>query len=336
MEQDQNNSKVQLSTQQPITVETTDGLAKENPAVENILGPPVAEAPHVSNPEPQTSSAFTENATEADKNSQLTNMEVHKHPHHITHKKKWPEYLLEFFMIFFAVFLGFLAENTREHILESNREKEYVKSFYEDLTADENDLQSNIVFLKNQIQEAALLQNLMLNISSKQPANRIYMYLRGITRSSSGLVYPNDRTIVQLRNAGGMRLIKNKGVSDSMVGYYRTAEIIQFLNQDGLINKTALREKSVALMNGDDFAKIVDSTSTIINPPENIYLRKTDPDIINSCLVEVDRIKTLNATLARRIEDLKIKAGRIKDFIKREYHLEGLGGEPPVTGKGDK
>ena len=29
-------------------------------------------------------------------NQETENMEVHKHPHHITHKKKWGEYLLEF------------------------------------------------------------------------------------------------------------------------------------------------------------------------------------------------------------------------------------------------
>ncbi len=33
-----------------------------------------------------------------------TIMEVHKHPHHVMHKKKWGEYLLEFFMLFLAVF----------------------------------------------------------------------------------------------------------------------------------------------------------------------------------------------------------------------------------------
>ncbi len=50
-------------------------------------------------------------------------MEVHKHPHHVTHKKKWTEYLLEFFMLFLAVFLGFVAENIREHIAEKERGK---------------------------------------------------------------------------------------------------------------------------------------------------------------------------------------------------------------------
>src|SRR5215203_19674 len=247
-------------------------------------------------------------------------MEVHHHTQ--TSRKKWTHYFWEFFMLFLAVTLGFFVENQREHYVENQREKKYIQSFYEDLTADEYDLQSNIDFLRDQMLQADTLQKLMLNIDIRQPANHIYMYLRGITRSSGGRLYPNDRTIVQLRNAGGMRLIRNKSVSDSMVGYYRTAEIIQFLNQDALVNKTSLREKSVALMNAQDFAKIVDSTSRIINPSGNIYLRKADPDVVNSCLVEVDRIKTLNSTLIHRISGLKDKAGRIKNFLSGEYNLQ--------------
>src|SRR5205814_6953925 len=65
-----------------------------------------------------------------------TNMEVHKHPHHVTHKKKWGEYLLEFLMLFLAVFLGFLAENFREHQLEKEKGRQYIQSLYEDLKAD--------------------------------------------------------------------------------------------------------------------------------------------------------------------------------------------------------
>src|SRR6185369_7095980 len=64
------------------------------------------------------------------------NMEVHKHPHHVTHKKKWGEYFLEFLMIFLAVFLGFLAENFREHQVEKERGKQYIESFYNDLEKD--------------------------------------------------------------------------------------------------------------------------------------------------------------------------------------------------------
>ena len=311
MEQNQNTDEPLQPQSSAVDVKVD---SDSTPSETSTLLPELKEETLTPLPQPGSQSSNVEPQTPA--------MEVHKHPHHVMHKKKWTEYLLEFFMIFFAVFLGFLAENSREHILESNREKEYIKSFYEDLTADENDLQLNINFLRNQMQEADSLQKLMWNMDIKKPANHIYMYLRGITRSSAGLVYPNDRTIVQLRNAGGMRLIRNKSVSDSMVGYYRTAEIIQFLNQDALVNKTSLREKSTALMNAQDFAKIVDSTSRIINPSVNIYLRKADPDVVNSCLVEVDRIKTLNSTLIHRITGLKDKAGRIKNFLSGEYNLQ--------------
>ena len=247
-------------------------------------------------------------------------MEVHHHSH--TARKKWTHYLWEFLMLFLAVTLGFLVENQREHYIENKREKQYIQSFYEDLTADELDLESNIEYLRGQVKAADSLEVLMKNVTKKQSANGIYMYLREITRSSAGLLYPNDRTIVQLRNAGGMRLIKNKSVSDSMVGYYRTIGIIQFLSENALDNKKSLREKYIPLLNAADFGKIVDSTSRIINSPDILYLRNTDPDLINNCLMEVNRIKNINSTLAIRIRSLKQKAGRIKDFIKHEYHLE--------------
>ncbi len=54
---------------------------------------------------------------------EVENMEVHKHPHHVTHKKKWGEYLLEFFMLFLAMYLGFIAENVRENSVGRHREK---------------------------------------------------------------------------------------------------------------------------------------------------------------------------------------------------------------------
>src|SRR6476659_1817814 len=69
-------------------------------------------------------------------NQETENMEVHKHPHHVTHKKKWGEYLLEFFMLFLAVFLGFVAENIRETNVEHTHEKEYAQQLYTEFYAD--------------------------------------------------------------------------------------------------------------------------------------------------------------------------------------------------------
>src|ERR1700712_992405 len=80
--------------------------------------------------------ALTKDTETVTQNQETENMEVHKHPHHVTHKKKWGEYLLEFFMLFLAVFLGFVAENIRENTVEKEREKQYMKSLLSDLSAD--------------------------------------------------------------------------------------------------------------------------------------------------------------------------------------------------------
>src|SRR5437868_8064709 len=85
---------------------------------------------------PSDEIASAENRETIKSNQETENMEVHKHPHHVTHKKKWKEYLLEFFMLFLAVFLGFVAENIRETSVEHEREKEYAGSLYDEFYAD--------------------------------------------------------------------------------------------------------------------------------------------------------------------------------------------------------
>jgi len=55
-------------------------------------------------------------------------MEVHHHPDLHHRRKKFKEYLLEFFMIFLAVSMGFIAENVREGIGDREKERHYVES----------------------------------------------------------------------------------------------------------------------------------------------------------------------------------------------------------------
>jgi len=61
-------------------------------------------------------------------------MEVHHHAH--TARRKWAHYFWEFLMLFLAVFCGFLAEYQLEHLIEKDREKQYMKSIVEDLQND--------------------------------------------------------------------------------------------------------------------------------------------------------------------------------------------------------
>ncbi len=63
-------------------------------------------------------------------------MEVHHHAHHSENKKKWSELLLEFFMLFLAITLGFFAENVRDRMSEQEQKKELLLTVARDLESD--------------------------------------------------------------------------------------------------------------------------------------------------------------------------------------------------------
>ena len=89
-------------------------------------------------------------------------MEVHHHPQ-LEHKPKpWKEYLLEGLMIFLAVTMGFFAETLREHISDSNREQEFAKALYAELSAD----------------SIAAANNLHLRIEKEKDLDYLYAYFK--------------------------------------------------------------------------------------------------------------------------------------------------------------
>jgi len=145
-------------------------------------------------------------------------MEVHKHPHHVTHKKKWSEYFLEFFMLFLAVFLGFLAENRREHIVEREREVQYLKSLIVDLQNDTVNLHEGFPRKEGRIQAIdSVFLFFQINPGAKQIPGFV---LRNIRRTLWDRHHRrNSTTIDQLKNAGGLRLIQKRDVADSIAAY---------------------------------------------------------------------------------------------------------------------
>src|SRR5215204_2524353 len=99
-------------------------------------------------------------------------MEVHHHAH--TARKKWTHYFWEFIMLFLAVFCGFLAEYQLEHKIEKDREKQYIKSFGEDLALDISDLDRHISFCGANINAADSLNLLLVHPQKEKFAGDIY------------------------------------------------------------------------------------------------------------------------------------------------------------------
>ena len=157
-------------------------------------------------------------------NQETENMEVHKHPHHVTHKKKWGEYLLEFFMLFLAVFLGFVAENIRENSVERHREKEYMESLVNDIKADTANAG---VVIRDFLHRQPYIDTIVTSFGDMLHGNsKIYAQYRKKAYGSFADFNPSDGTMQQLKNAGGLRLIRNKKVVDSILNYDATIKLV--------------------------------------------------------------------------------------------------------------
>jgi len=143
-------------------------------------------------------------------NQQTKNMEVHKHPHHVTHKKKWGEYVLEFLMLFLAVFLGFVAENIRETSVEQEREKQYAKELYSEFFADSIAFSNKINARMDKERDCDYLYSYIKDSSLTNLPKRFYpAYTKVFYLINSFTFEPKDGVLSQLKSSGSLRYFKD-------------------------------------------------------------------------------------------------------------------------------
>src|SRR5580765_70930 len=156
-------------------------------------------------------------------NQETENMEVHHHAHH-EGKKNWKSYFWEFLMLFLAVFSGFLAQYLLEHRIERDKENQYVESMVADMKEDSVKIKTSILLCNTQLAAFdSLLQNIYHTPYTDSSLRMMY-YLQRKYASVKNPVAFTKRTIIQLKNSGGLRLIQNKAASDSIIVYNETCE----------------------------------------------------------------------------------------------------------------
>ncbi|HEV8273298.1 MAG TPA: hypothetical protein VGQ04_18420 [Chitinophagaceae bacterium] len=244
-------------------------------------------------------------------------MEVHAHTH--TPRKKWTHYLWEFLMLFLAVFCGFLAEYQLEHIIEKQREKDYIRSFIEDLRSDTSFITT---YLKRKIEKKKDLDSLIWYLNAPDPnqyGQRIYFFGRQLTRTIN--FFPADGTVKQLKNSGGLRLIRNQQASDSIMAYDQAIELI-LLTQSRQDNEvTEIRPMMGKLMDANILETMIDGD--IIRPPSgNPPLRTVNREFILDFIYAIHQLKGSNDLNQVRLQRLKERAIGIILFLKKEYHLK--------------
>ena len=264
-----------------------------------------------------------ENIQQSTLNTQHTveNMEVHKHLHHVTHKKKWGEYLLEFFMLFLAVFLGFIAENMRENYVDSKKEKSYIRSMIDDLKADTTSL-SNVI---NKNYKQIFGKDSMVLLLDKEKWNDdevklLYNYSWDYTGFTNDIFF-SKRTIAQLFNAGGLRLIENQKASDAISVYETSTDLLEKILIPGYKDFATRTLEASAVLFDNKYVRFIPDISlsrAFVDHPVLMIHSKEELKRFNF-LLENDKDKLI--VLTKNLSRQKELAINLLTKLREEYNL---------------
>ena len=249
-------------------------------------------------------------------------MEVHAHTH--TARKKWSHYFWEFLMLFLAVFCGFLAEYQLEHTIEHGREKQYIQSMIEDVEKDTASLDLVINYhtviipgLDSLCLQCYKFENNYTDIKN------LYRLHKKYGLSTDELIEFNDRTLTQLKNAGGMRLIRNKIAADSITLYDNRIKKIKSF--EGVYGDVIVSSYQLSLKLFNRFYYRTDTINSAASPAGgsfNIALVNNDKKMIIEYGNTVTILKNVLTNYVFLLKQTRSQASNLIQTLKKEYHLE--------------
>ena len=245
-------------------------------------------------------------------------MEVHAHTH--TARKKWTHYLWEFLMLFLAVFCGFLAEYQLEHQIEKEREKQYIQSILEDLREDTLVLADNMDQFNKRLIKNDTLIRLLNSPDIKDHGSDLYYLGRRASRSVRLAIH--DATIQQLKNSGGLRLVRDQKVSKAVIEYYNRLVFIDFLQAIAFNEADEYRKMAIDVFHPIFFNDIVMADNTVIRPPGNPELLTYESKILMRLSGIISYLRNTELALGKAETEMKDAAKELIGLIKKEYHLK--------------
>jgi hypothetical protein len=198
-----------------------------------------------------------------------------------------------------------------------------MNSLISDLKADTIMLNSGIIRKINRVNAIDSVFVFFYNNKNVQKiSGKIYKILRRTTFDQR--LVRNTITINQLKNAGGMRLVRNRQVADSIAAYDFNCERYEPYNENYLSHQQLNYrqfEKLVAI--SDLLPLYVENRSTAIvtNIPDSIDI-KVNTTSINEYLGLLMQTKIFALQEILEFERLNISAVNLMALIKEEYYLK--------------
>jgi hypothetical protein len=246
-------------------------------------------------------------------------MEVHSHSH--TERKKWTHYFWEFLMLFLAVFCGFLAENQREHMIEHQREKQYMLSLLEDLQTDTSTL--------NRVHNRALIQiaflDSLIELGDHLPVkaddiSKLY-FLQGKTTRFLNIRF-EDGTSSQLKNAGGMRLIRKEEVAKAIREYWDHIETLYRIRDRLELAGENIAEVSSRIFYNNYFISSNDPLDPVTGIKPGAKFIYDDQRLIAEYINRIATKALRTRIYLAELEEGLRSARSLEQVIKEQYHLK--------------
>lgn len=235
-------------------------------------------------------------------------------------KRNWSSYFKEFFMLFLAVFCGFMAENYRESLSVRKMERDYILSLVEDLKTDTTNLSGYIHFRR---EKSALMDSLAEMLLSKDRnlfGNQIYFLARQVFNEQA--FFYSDGTIQQLKNAGNLRLISKRNIVNELLSYEKRVKVLEEWDENDNRTKSTFREMGGRVFHSSELNATMDSDMKFVMPTSNPQLITADFRVINEEAFQIHYLSKMTKGNSLRAESLRNDAINLLEIIQLEYQLK--------------
>ena len=228
-------------------------------------------------------------------------------------------------MLFLAVFCGFLAEYQLEHKIERERERQYMKGMIDDLVTDTTNISNTIAFVYR-ISDG--LDSLQENLYNPETAadHTIAIYRQSGKYLRRFAVNFSDQTATQLRNAGTLRLIRERAVVNAIADYWRGIRQVERIEDrlDESVDVIANLCDNIINRNNYLGFSMRDSVTGLseVSVKAEARLLSTDNVLILNFANKTNRLQSrIQNFYIRSLRNLKEDAHKLIELIKKEYQI---------------
>lgn len=254
--------------------------------------------------------------TNSENISPPTEMEVHHHPQ-LDHKPKpWKEYLLEGFMIFIAVMMGFIAENIREDITNNQHARQLTTQLVQDLKADTAKLNE----INRGETEIIKYNDTLFNLSQQPLKKADVQKILWLAAHSDSMYpfHPSGGAIAAIKNELHLKQLSNSKIIGYIAAYESHIELLHTLQDITLQYQRTYLEPFLLL----HFTPANLDVAFEFQPVANVQTRNLSQEDLTRLGTDMVLIRLNTKGLINENQRLKTDAVNLLKYITKEYGLE--------------